>query len=167
MLDSPMNQEIERKFLVANDAWRAEVMKRLSIRQGYLASDALRSVRVRAVGEAGYLTIKARPQRGDTHGGPITRPEFEYAIPRADADALLDTLCDKPLIEKTRHLVTHGGRIWEIDEFGGANAGLIVAEIELDTADQAIVLPAWLGREVSSDPRYFNSALAKRPYSQW
>lgn len=167
MLNPPMNQEIERKFLVSSDAWRAEATQRLSIRQGYLTSDALRSVRVRAVGDAGYLTIKAKPARGSTLSGPIARAEFEYAIPRVDADALLDTLCDQPLIEKMRHLVPHAGHIWEIDEFAGANAGLIVAEIELASSDQAIALPAWIGREVSSDPRYFNSALAKRPFSQW
>ena len=159
-----MPNEIERKYLVNGDAWRGQIVETLSIRQGYLISDTVRTVRVRATGERGYLTIKAKPTPGT---GPISRAEFEYAIPRADADALLDTLCALPLIEKLRHLVPHAGLTWEVDEFAGANAGLIVAEIELASADQIVALPDWIGREVSADPRYFNSALAKRPYAQW
>jgi len=154
-----MAQEIERKFLLASDQWRSGAEGRL-YRQGYLSTDKARTVRVRIVGERGLLTIK-----GLTRG--ISRLEFEYDIPLADATRLLDELCHRPLIEKTRYEVTHGGLTWEIDEFHGDNAGLIVAEVELASEDQDIELPEWVGAEVSGDPRYYNSNLAQHPFSKW
>jgi CYTH domain-containing protein len=119
-----------------------------------------RTVRVRTVDAAGYLTIK-----GMSHGA--ARAEYEYEIPVADADELLDSLCERPLIEKTRYRVEHGGLVWEIDEFDGDNRGLVVAEVELKSADQAIVKPAWLGEEVTADRRYFNASLVEHPYTKW
>lgn len=161
-----MGIEIERKFLVAADDWRAGVESSQRMAQGYLdAGDALAcgsgktSVRVRIAGESAWLNIKSR-QSG------AARQEFEYSIPLADAQALLH-LCSGGLIDKTRHHVRHGGFLWEIDEFAGVNAGLIVAEIELPAADTAFARPDWLGHEVTDAPRYYNHALAQRPYSQW
>ena len=154
-----MAQEIERKFLLASDKWRSGAEGR-QYRQGYLSTDKARTVRVRIVGERGLLTIK-----GLTRG--ISRLEFEYDIPLEDATRLLDELCHRPLIEKTRYVVTHGGLTWEIDEFHGDNAGLIVAEVELASEDQEIKLPEWVGAEVSGDARYYNSNLAQHPFSKW
>jgi CYTH domain-containing protein len=149
--------EIERKFLVLGDAWRQAAPTRFS--QGYLNRDKARTVRVRIAGSAGFLTIKGLSQGA-------TRAEFEYPVPLADAQALL-ALCDGPCIEKDRHLVAHAGHTWEVDEFFGANAGLVVAELELQSEDEAFERPAWLGEEVTHDPRYFNSSLASLPFSQW
>jgi adenylate cyclase len=129
-------------------------------RQGYVRTAGPATVRVRLAGERGYLTIK-----GPTTG--LTRSEFEYEIPRADAEALLDGLCEKPQIEKLRRRIPAGPHVWEVDEFLGDNAGLVVAEIELSREDEPFVRPAWLGEEVSADPRYRNSALAQRPYRSW
>ncbi|NJN86245.1 MAG: CYTH domain-containing protein [Leptolyngbyaceae cyanobacterium SL_7_1] len=154
-----MPTEIERKFLVNGDAWRS-LGSGVVYRQGYLASDSRRSVRVRVAGDRGFLTIK-----GATVG--IARAEYEYAIPLSDAEELLETLCDRPLIEKTRYSLTVEGLVWEVDEFMGDNQGLIVAEVELESADQRMPLPDWIGQEVSHDPRYFNSNLAKHPFRQW
>lgn len=154
-----MAKEIERKFLVLDDAWKRGVAG-VSYRQGYLSTVKERTVRVRTVGGKGFLTIK-----GVTVG--VTRSEFEYTIPTADADALLNDLCEKPLIEKTRYKIQHAGLIWEIDEFFGENQGLVVAEVELNDEHQAIDRPTWVGKEVSGDPRYFNSNLIKTPFTQW
>jgi CYTH domain-containing protein len=153
-----MGQEIERKFLVKNDAWRTSAGTR--IRQGYLCNQIEGVVRVRAKGEHAYLTIK-----GNTTG--VTRLEFEYEIPVEEADQILDELCIKPLIEKIRYEVHVDGFKWEIDEFLGENAGLIVAEIELEDEDQEFPKPDWLGKEVSDDFRYQNANLVKNPYSKW
>jgi CYTH domain-containing protein len=117
-------------------------------------------VRVRAAGDQGSITIK-----GITIGA--TRTEFEYPIPLADANAMLDELCERPIIEKTRHVVEVDGTIWEIDEFAGLNEGLIVAEVELDSVDQGFTRPEWIGDEVTDDPRYFNANLISHPYSEW
>lgn len=152
-----MALEIERKFLVTSDAWRATPGIRL--RQGYLNRDKDRTVRVRIAGNDAFLTVKGR-----TTG--TTRAEFEYAIPLADAEQLL-ALCDGPLIDKIRRVVVHQGSQWEVDEFLGDNAGLVVAEIELQSEDQAFARPDWLGQEVSADTRYFNSSLATHPYGKW
>jgi len=152
-----MGVEIERKFLVTGEAWRSGTGVRLT--QGYLNRDKARTVRVRVAGEQGWLTIK-----GVSTGA--TRAEFEYPIPLADAQAML-LLCDGTLIDKTRHTVDVGGTVWEVDVFHGDNAGLVVAEVELTTEDQPFERPAWLGDEVTHDPRYFNSALIALPYSQW
>ena len=152
-----MAKEIERKFLVKEGSWRNE--KGTRYRQGYLSSVKERVVRVRTINDKSYLTIK-----GLTVGA--CRLEFEYEIPRQDADTLLD-ICEKPLIEKNRYKIEHGGFVWEVDEFFGENRGLIVAEIELDSEDQIFSKPDWVGNEVTGDPRYFNSNLIKNPYTKW
>ena len=158
--------EIERKFLVRNDAWRDAAHAVLPIAQGYLndqaaieagAQDA--SVRIRVQGEQAFLNLKSR-ELGRS------RQEFDYPIPLADARALL-ALCVGACIEKRRHLVRHGAHLWEVDEFLGDNAGLVVAEIELDHADARFARPAWLGTEVTELPRYYNLALVSRPYAAW
>ena len=163
-----MPLEIERKFLVHGDAWRRDAeghpVSAAQIRQGYLFADGLRNARVRLSrghdGDRAFLTVK-----GMRTG--IERFEFEYAIPLADAELMLDRLCNPPLIEKTRHLVAFAGMTWEVDEFAGANAGLILAELELKRADQAFEMPAWVLREVTDDGRYYNTYLATHPYSTW
>lgn len=154
-----MPTEIERKFLLKNDDWRS-LGTGVFYSQGYLLSSPNKTVRVRIAGEQAYLTIK-----GTTTG--IARAEYEYAIPVDHAQELLQTLCEPPLIQKTRYRVELDGLVWEIDEFGGENQGLIVAEVELVDAKQAIALPNWIGAEVSNDPRYYNANLAKHPYSRW
>jgi CYTH domain-containing protein len=154
-----VSTEIERKFLVTDDAWRG-VGTSTEFRQGYLSTVKERTVRVRAAGDRGWITIK-----GITIGA--ARTEFEYPIPLADADAMLDELCERPIIEKTRHVVEVDGTTWEIDEFAGVNEGLIVAEVELDSVDQEFTRPEWVGDEVTDDPRYFNANLIAHPYSEW
>jgi len=154
-----MGTEIERKFLVIGDEWRS-LAQGIPYAQGYLVSELGRTVRVRIAGEQGFITIK-----GATQG--ISRAEFEYEIPVQDARELLENLCDRPFIQKTRHKIRYGGFLWEVDEFAGENQGLIMAEVELQDAEQAIVPPPWIGEEVSHDPRYYNSNLAKFPFSQW
>ena len=153
-----MGVEIERKFLLAGEGWRGQGDAVL-LRQGYLCSDPSRVVRVRVEGAQGTFTIK-----GKSSGA--TRAEFEYPIPLADAELLLP-LCLSPLIDKTRHVVMHEGHRWEIDEFFGDNAPLIVAELELSSEDEPFTRPPWLGAEVTDDPRYFNSQLAVNPYARW
>ena len=152
-----MGIEIERKFLVVGDAWRAAPA--LAYAQGYLNRDPQRTVRVRVVRQQAWLTIKG------ANSGAV-RAEFEYPIPVADAEQLLG-LCDGPLVRKLRRQVEHAGHIWEVDEFQGDNAGLVVAEIELPAEDAAFERPDWLGAEVTHDPRYFNSNLASAPYRTW
>jgi CYTH domain-containing protein len=151
--------EIERKYLVVGDAWRAGMIGTV-FRQGYLSKVKERVVRVRVAGDQGYLTIK-----GITVGA--VRSEFEYEIPRSDADLMLDELCEGPLIEKTRYEIQSEGLTWQIDEFDGANRGLTVAEVELEDEGQEISLPEWAGDEVTHDPRYFNSNLVAHPFSEW
>lgn len=158
-LRAAMSKEIERKFLVNGNAWRT-LAQGVLYRQGYLNSAKERTVRVRTAGEKGFLTVK-----GITNG--VTRSEFEYEIPFADANEMLSGLAEKPLIEKRRFKIPAGSLVWEIDEFLGENAGLIVAEIELPDEDAPFERPVWLGREVSNDPRYFNSNLVRHPFSQW
>ncbi|MCG8508215.1 MAG: CYTH domain-containing protein [Rhodospirillales bacterium] len=154
-----MAKEIERKFLVAGEAWR-ELASGTVYRQGYLSTVKERTVRVRTIDDKAYLTIK-----GATVGA--TRAEYEYEIPAADADEMLDDLCEKPIIEKTRYKIPHEGFTWEVDEFAGVNAGLVVAEIELADEAQAFSKPDWIGEEVSDDPRYFNANLIADPYTSW
>ena len=154
-----MAEEIERKFLVRSDAWRRAATGTV-FRQGYLSTVKERTVRVRVAGDRGLLTIK-----GITVGA--TRTEFEYPIPAADAEQMLDELCEQPVIEKSRYLVEHDGLTWEVDEFAGVNAGLIVAEVELASADREIDLPDWVGEEVTDDARYYNANLIAKPYSEW
>ncbi len=156
-----MAVEIERKFLVADVSatavWRAA--PGVPYRQGYLNRDKTRTVRVRLAGDAAFLTIK-----GVSVGA--TRAEFEYAIPLGDAHALL-ALCDGPLVEKTRYVLQHAGTTWEVDDFAGDNAGLVVAEVELHSEAQVFDKPDWLGEEVTQDARYFNSNLASLPFQRW
>ncbi len=154
-----MGQEIERKFLVTNDAWRHNA-NGIRVRQGFLSTEPARTVRVRVAGDRGTLTIK-----GKTVGA--TREEFEYDIPCEQAEQLLDTLCLRPLIEKVRYVLREGAHCWEVDVFEGENAGLVVAEIELKREDEVFERPDWLGREVTDDPRYFNANLVKNPYPTW
>ena len=154
-----MGREIERKFLVAGDGWR-KGGRRARLRQGYLCASKERSVRVRLEDGAGTVTIKG-PAKG------AVRAEYEYRIPAKDAAQLLDRLCERPLIEKTRTRVRFGGLIWEIDEFAGDNKGLIVAEVELSRPRQKIALPPWVGKEVTGDARYLNANLFKKPFRTW
>ncbi|MDH3328603.1 MAG: CYTH domain-containing protein [Desulfobulbaceae bacterium] len=154
-----MGTEIERKFLVNGLDWKKNVQG-TRYRQGYLTLDPARTVRVRTAGDTGYLTIK-----GKSNG--ISRREFEYEIPYADASAMLDGLCIQPLIEKNRYRIEYQGLVWEVDEFLGENSGLVIAEIELDREDQPFSNPAWAGREVSGDPRYFNASLVQKPWNTW
>ena len=154
-----MAKEIERKFLVKGDAWRA-LAQGTHYRQGYLNSVKERTVRIRTINEKAFLTIK-----GPTIG--VTRQEYEYEIPHADCVQMLEHLAEKPIIEKNRYKIPHEGLIWEIDEFLGVNAGLIVAEVELSDENQVFNKPEWIGEEISADPRYFNSNLVKNPYTTW
>jgi CYTH domain-containing protein len=155
-----MAREIERKILVRRERWRPDPGAGVWYRQGYLSADPDRVVRVRVAGDRAFLTIKGR-----TRG--IERPEFEYPIPLADANTILDGICMKPLIEKTRYRVRVGAHTWEVDAFAGDNAGLLVAEIELPWEGAPFDRPEWLGAEVSGDPRYFNSNLVQHPHSRW
>ncbi|MGX9220500.1 CYTH domain-containing protein [Massilia sp. UBA6681] len=154
-----MGVEIERKFLPSGDAWR-QLGEPVLLRQGYLCSDPERTVRVRIEGEEGRLTIKSK-------GSGVRRGEWEYPIPLPEAQELLDTLCERPLVEKYRRRIEHAGFTWEVDEFLGENAGLVVAEIELPSEDTVFARPDWIGQEVSGDKRYYNSSLIRFPYSQW
>jgi len=153
-------EEIERKFLVADESWRDSVQVETPMRQGYLGGNSRSSVRVRVSGNNAWLNIKSL-----TVG--VSREEFEYRIPVEDGQRMLDTLCDRPLIEKTRYQVPVGGHIWEVDVFDGANKGLVVAEVELGSPDEAFELPPWAGEEVSHDERYYNVSLATMPYRDW
>jgi adenylate cyclase len=152
-----MATEIERKFLVTGDAWRDAPGVEYS--QGYLCRDKQRTVRVRLAGERAFVTIK-----GESKGA--SRAEFEYEIPVDDARRLLE-LSDGPIVRKIRRKIDHEGATWEVDEFKGDNDGLVVAEVELQDEDQRFARPAWLGREVTDDPRYFNSNLTSHPYCEW
>ncbi|MYM66269.1 CYTH domain-containing protein [Pseudoduganella sp. FT55W] len=154
-----MGVEIERKFLLRGDGWMT-LGEPVFFKQGYLSSHKDRVVRVRIEGERAVMTIK-----GANKGA--TRGEWEYEIPVADAAELLDGLCEQPLIEKYRRRITYAGNVWEVDEFLGANAGLVVAEIELQSEDQQFDKPDWIGEEVTDDLRYLNSSLIKHPYSAW
>lgn len=154
-----MGVEIERKFLVVSDRWRGHHSGVL-YRQGYIPTIDQRTVRIRIAGEQGYLTLKG-PAEG------LIRPEFEYPIPLQDAEAMLMAFCAPPLIEKRRYHIPIGDLLWEIDEFLGANAGLVLAEVELTHPDQAIALPDWIGTEVTDDSRYYNASLVRAPFSRW
>lgn len=155
-----MGQEIERKFLVQGEGWREQVIRSLPFRQGYLSGGEKGSVRVRIEGEEANINIKSA-----TLG--ISRLEYQYPIPLEEARELLAQLCDQPQICKTRHFIHVGRHEWEIDVFEGENAGLIVAEIELSSEDEAFERPPWLGDEVSADPRYYNVSLVHHPYQAW
>ena len=154
-----MGVEIERKFLLTGDAWRT-LGEPMLLRQGYLSSDPDRTVRVRVEGEQGTLTIKGRSTGA-------TRAEWEYPIALAEANELLERLCHQPIIEKYRRRIAYAGNVWEVDQFLGANEGLVVAEIELASEDQRFDKPDWIGQEVTHDRRYFNSSLIALPYCDW
>ena len=151
--------EIERKFLVKDNSWQS-LAKGTLYRQGYLNVEKSRTVRVRTIGDKGYLTIK-----GKSVGA--TRLEFEYEIPLLDAQTMLDKLCGDNILEKYRYKIPFEGFIWEVDDFLGKNKGLIVAEIELESEDQAFELPKWIGKEVTGEVQYYNSQLTKVPYCDW
>jgi len=154
-----MGTEIERKFLVRDNTFRS-LAQGTRYRQGYLSSAKERVVRVRTIDDKGFLTIK-----GITTGA--TRAEYEYEIPVNEAEAMLDGLCEKPLIEKDRYKIAHKGLIWEVDEFFGENQELILAEVELESEDQPYDKPEWITDEVTGDPKYFNSNLIQNPYKNW
>ncbi|AIT80520.1 CYTH domain-containing protein [Novosphingobium pentaromativorans] len=151
--------EIERKFLVEGDSWRSAVASKKRIRQAYLSNGGKAGVRIRIIDEErAKLTIKSKAKAGVK---ALSRSEFEYQVPLEDARAMLE-LRRGLIIDKVRHLVpAGGGRTWEIDVFAGEHEGLVLAEIELGSADEAVTLPEWIGREVTSDPRYSNAALAQ------
>ncbi len=154
-----MAKEIERKFLVKDDSWRSgDVGKRY--RQGYLSTAKDRTVRIRTAGDEAFLTVK-----GSSTG--TSRAEYEYKIPFEDANEMLDRLCEKPLIEKTRYRIPHEDVVWEVDEFAGENRGLVLAEVELKDEKQRVTLPQWVGQEVTGDDRYFNVNLVERPFTKW
>jgi len=154
-----MAVEIERKFLVKNDTWKENATSK-RYTQGYLSRQQGRTVRVRRVEEKAFLTIKGPTSHG------CSRKEYEYEIPVHDGQELLETLCEQPLIEKFRYLVSFGGMIWEVDEFLGENSPLVVAEIELERVGQQFEKPDWLAEEVTGDIRYYNSSLCVIPYSK-
>jgi len=155
-----MAEEIERKFLPVSETWRDQVERSRRMVQGYLQRGGETAIRVRIAGEQAWLNIKKNIDG-------VHRLEFEYAIPLADAEQLMAQVALRPVIDKTRHYLTLGPHTWEIDEFHGDNAGLVVAEIELGHADETFQRPDWLGEEVSTDRRYFNSSLSERPYNTW
>lgn len=155
-----MPTEIERKFLVSSDNWRAQADAGRLMVQGYLQSNEKSSVRVRIAGDQAWLNIKSA-----TLG--ISRSEYEYVIPVDEAKQILNDLSQGPLIEKTRYHVKVGNHLWEVDDFLGDNQGLVVAEIELTDEAEAFEKPDWLGEEVSNDTRYYNVCLVKHPYKDW
>jgi adenylate cyclase len=155
-----MPVEIERKFLVADEGWRDAVTRTELFRQGYLATTDTCSVRVRIGDRSAWLSVKGRVVG-------MSRPEYEYEIPLAEAIEILDCFCAEGRVEKYRHWVADGGREWEVDEFIGANAGLVVAELEIERESDQFARPAWIGREVTDDVRYYNASLAQRPWANW
>ncbi len=154
-----MGIEIERKFIVKDSSWKTPDINGVTMKQGYLKNSPEAVVRLRIAENNAYITVKGKTQNA-------CRLEFEYKIPVSDAAQML-CLCEKPFIEKTRYPVEFQGMVWVIDVFSDANQGLVIAEIELETRDQVFLLPPWLGREVTDDPKFFNSNLIKAPYSTW
>ena len=152
--------EIEHKFLLANNDWREHITRSVKYRQGYLSSLVTSSIRIRISDDHAWINIKSATIGAHRH-------EYEYEIPLPDANEIINILCRKPLIEKTRHFVIHDCNTWEIDEFDGDNQGLIIAEIELSQIGQTFSKPHWLGKEVTHDLRYYNNNLAIHPYSVW
>ncbi len=155
-----MGIEIERKFLLKNENWKQAVSSSARIKQGYLAGSDKSSVRIRIEGDKANINIKSMTLA-------ITRQEYEYSIPMADAEKLLQDLCEQPQIEKTRYIVEHEDHKWEIDVFAGDNNGLIVAEIELQDENEIFAIPEWIGDEVSEQLKYYNVNLIKYPFSSW
>lgn len=155
-----MPVEIERKFLLKNDSWRQHIEHSARIRQGYLGTIAKASVRIRVEGDKANINIKSAELA-------MRRMEYEYDIPLDEANEMLDKLCESPQIDKLRHIVKQGRHVWEIDEFFGDNAGLIVAEVELSAEDEVFDMPSWAGAEVTHEPRYYNVNLVKHPFKNW
>lgn len=155
-----MALEIERKFLVRDDSWRPHATGSIRIRQAYFAQTPFLRARIRICGERAFITLKSEP-------GRLVRQEFEYEIPKHDAQDMMRQFGVAPVITKVRHSVPFGGVVWTVDVFEGANSGLVMAEAELKSADQPLALPAWAGREVTLDPRYGNSNLARNPCTMW
>lgn len=155
-----MATEIERKFLVKDEGWRPLADDGTTMEQGYLCADRVRTIRLRLMDSSARLTIKGASQG-------ISRSEYEYDIPVDDAREMLDALCVHEPIAKTRYRVRNGAHIWEVDVFEGANAGLVLAEVELGSVDEEIDMPGWVGEEVSDDERYFNAYLSRQPFSHW
>jgi adenylate cyclase len=153
--------EIERKFLVLNDNWRAKASTGTFYRQGYLSFDKRCAVRVRMAGGRGFISVKSQEE------GRFTRREFDYEIPLKDAEEMIEALCDYPPVDKIRYMVEEAGMTWEIDVFTGANDGLVVAEIELESEDQPFRIPDWAGAEVTHDERYLNVSLYLHPFKEW
>ena len=156
-----MHVEIEKKFLVQDESYKAQAVESHRIRQGYIAHDGGRTVRVRLWDEKGVLTIK-----GPSMDGGLSRYEWEREITREEAEDLF-LLCKPGMVDKTRWIVPAGPRKFEVDEFHGENEGLVMAEIELGSADEAFEKPSWLGKEVTGDKRYYNSYLARNPFKTW
>ena len=154
-----MPKEIERKFLVP-DRFFLTQLEGVAFKQGYVPTQGQTVVRVRIEGQRAVITLK-----GSNEG--LSRSEYEYEIPLADAEEMLAELCERPLIEKTRYAVDWAGKVWEVDVFAGENEGLVVAEIELDREDEVVEKPPWVGEEVSGDPRYYNASLVHNPYCKW
>jgi adenylate cyclase len=155
-----MTIEIERKYLVKNDLWKSQVLSKRTLKQGYLANSSNATIRVRVAGDQAFLTVKSA-----TVG--VRRNEFEYPIPVAEAEAMLEGAVIRPVIDKVRYRVKVGEHVWDLDVFAGDNAGLVLAEVELGSEDEAFELPAWVGAEVSGDPRYYNVNLMRHPYGSW
>ena len=153
--------EIERKFLVRDAGYREEATSRIRIVQGFLTTDPDRTVRVRCIGDRGFITIKGR-----TFAHGTSRPEWEYAIPGQEAEQLL-SLCLPAVVEKIRYQIPVGEHTFEVDEFLGANQGLVLAEVELQREEESFSRPAWLGREVTGEARYYNSQLSQNPFTTW
>lgn len=156
-----MAQEIERKFLVLNDSYKRESFSHSRIQQGYITSERGRTVRIRIRDEKAYITIK-----GPSLNGGLSRYEFEQEIPMDDARQLM-ALCEPGIIDKTRWLVKSGSHTFEVDEFFGDNAGLVMAEVELRSEDDVVQIPDFIGDEVTGDRRYYNSQLRQHPYTEW
>jgi adenylate cyclase len=154
-----MGTEIERKFLVKGDAWRSPIPGKRYC-QGYVVQPGNVTVRVRIAGDRGFLTLKGKAEN-------FARPEFEYEIPVPEAQEMLDLWCRPRIVDKIRYRIPVGDLVWEVDEFLGFNQGLILAEVELQSSDQCVDLPDWVGLEVSEEHRYYNSSLAIHPYAQW
>ena len=152
--------EIERKFLVKNDNWRKSADTGTRYIQGYFQTDESCSIRIRIEGDQAALNIKSGTI-------DITRSEYNYPVPLDDAREMLETLCEHPLIIKTRYHIIHAGQQWDLDVFEGENEGLVIAEIELDSEDSPFTRPDWAGKEVSDDPRYYNVCLVKNPFKNW
>jgi CYTH domain-containing protein len=153
-----MGLEIERRFKVRGEAWRG-LAEGLTYRQGYMSVDPRHTVRVRIVGDQAWLTLKGMISHTSRH-------EFEYAIPKSDAQTMMDQMCPM-VVEKQRYRIEYGGFIWEVDEFFGINAGLVLAEIELPSEDTPFAKPDWVGEEVTEDGRYTNAYLSEHPYTRW